>query len=155
MYRVKGNCSTALRLLNQNAAKNLSRENAGQLNNLNEAAFRFNRDQFKQSVYFYSTTKTQRQTSNAVIKPIKKLMVANRGEIAVRVFRACTEMDIKTVAIYSEQDEGSIHRIKADESYMVGKGLPPVQAYLSIPGIIKIAKVNLFFDIVFEDNAKF
>ncbi|ELT89632.1 hypothetical protein CAPTEDRAFT_198057 [Capitella teleta] len=52
------------------------------------------------------------------IKPIKKLLVANRGEIAIRVFRACHEMGIKTVAIYSEQDQQQMHRLKADESYM-------------------------------------
>ena len=64
------------------------------------------------------------------------------GEIAIRVFRACTELNIRTVAIYSEQDEGQVHRIKADESYLIGKGLAPVAAYLSIPDIIKIAKAN-------------
>ena len=69
-------------------------------------------------------------------------MVANRGEIAIRVFRACTELDIRTVAIYSEQDSEQIHRIKADESYLIGKGLAPVQAYLSIPQIVKLAKVR-------------
>lgn len=73
---------------------------------------------------------------------IKKLMVANRGEIAIRVFRACTEMDIRTVAIYSEQDRMQMHRQKADESYMIGKGLPPVAAYLNIPEIILTAKEN-------------
>ncbi len=66
-----------------------------------------------------------------------------QGEIAIRVFRACTELNIRTVAIYSEQDEGQIHRIKADESYLIGKGLAPVQAYLNIPEIIRIAKVYL------------
>ncbi|KAJ8308360.1 hypothetical protein KUTeg_013234 [Tegillarca granosa] len=74
--------------------------------------------------------------------PIKKLMVANRGEIAIRVFRACTEMNIRTVAIYSEQDIMHMHRQKADESYLIGKGLPPVAAYLNIPEIVKIAKEN-------------
>lgn len=69
-------------------------------------------------------------------------MVANRGEIAIRVFRACTEMDIRTVAIYSEQDMMHMHRQKADESYLIGKGLPPVAAYLNIPEIIHIAKEN-------------
>ena len=64
------------------------------------------------------------------------------GEIAIRVFRACTEMNIRTVGIFSEQDESQIHRIKSDESYLIGKGLEPVQAYLNIPEIIKIAKVN-------------
>ncbi|XP_076098256.1 pyruvate carboxylase, mitochondrial-like isoform X1 [Mytilus galloprovincialis] len=73
---------------------------------------------------------------------IKKLMVANRGEIAIRVFRACTEMDIRTVAIYSEQDRMHMHRQKADEGYLIGKGLPPVAAYLNIPEIIQIAQEN-------------
>ncbi|KAL8608300.1 hypothetical protein ACOMHN_042167 [Nucella lapillus] len=75
-------------------------------------------------------------------KPIKKLLMANRGEIAIRVFRACTEMGIRTVAIYSEQDINQMHRQKADESYLIGKGLPPVAAYLNIPEIIDIAKEN-------------
>uniref|UniRef100_A0A671S8L7 Pyruvate carboxylase n=1 Tax=Sinocyclocheilus anshuiensis TaxID=1608454 RepID=A0A671S8L7_9TELE len=75
-------------------------------------------------------------------KPIKKVMVANRGEIAIRVFRACTELGIRTVAIYSEQDTGQMHRQKADEAYLIGKGLPPVAAYLHIPDIIKVAKEN-------------
>ncbi|XP_033465025.1 pyruvate carboxylase, mitochondrial [Epinephelus lanceolatus] len=75
-------------------------------------------------------------------RPIKKVMVANRGEIAIRVFRACTELGIRTVAIYSEQDTGQMHRQKADEAYLVGKGLAPVAAYLDIPDIIKVAKDN-------------
>nr|AAW26044.1 SJCHGC07506 protein [Schistosoma japonicum] len=72
-------------------------------------------------------------------KQIKKLMVANRGEIAIRIFRACTEMNIRTVAIYSEQDKMQMHRQKADESYLIGKSLPPVAAYLNIPEIIQLA----------------
>lgn len=71
---------------------------------------------------------------------IKKLMCANRGEIAIRVFRACTELGIRTVAIYSNEDIYSLHRYKADEAYLVGKGLDPVQAYLNIDEIIDIAK---------------
>uniref|UniRef100_A0A8B9KTI8 Pyruvate carboxylase n=1 Tax=Astyanax mexicanus TaxID=7994 RepID=A0A8B9KTI8_ASTMX len=74
--------------------------------------------------------------------PIKKVMVANRGEIAIRVFRACTELGIRTVAVYSEQDIGQMHRQKADEAYLIGRGLPPVAAYLHIPDIIKVAKEN-------------
>lgn len=69
-------------------------------------------------------------------------MVANRGEIAIRVFRACTELGIRTVSIYSEQDTQQMHRQKADESYLVGKGLPPVDAYLCIPDIVSIAKAR-------------
>ncbi|KAF9420727.1 hypothetical protein HW555_003075 [Spodoptera exigua] len=75
-------------------------------------------------------------------KPIRSVLVANRGEIAIRVFRACTELGIRSVAIYSEQDKLQMHRQKADESYIVGKGLPPVEAYLSIPEIIRVAKEN-------------
>ena len=62
----------------------------------------------------------------------KKVLVANRGEIAIRVFRACSEMGIRTVAIYSEQDTMQMHRQKADESYLIGKGLAPIAAYLNI-----------------------
>lgn len=66
----------------------------------------------------------------------------NLGEIAIRVFRACNELGIKAVAIYSEQDKMHMHRLKADESYLVGKGKAPVEAYLDIPEIIRVAKVN-------------
>ncbi|XP_045187264.2 pyruvate carboxylase 1-like isoform X3 [Mercenaria mercenaria] len=81
-----------------------------------------------------------RVSPNKEVGQIKKLMVANRGEIAIRVFRACTEMNIRTVAIYSEQDKMHMHRQKADESYLIGVGLPPVAAYLNIPEIIHVAK---------------
>ncbi|XP_034951746.1 pyruvate carboxylase, mitochondrial isoform X2 [Chelonus insularis] len=80
--------------------------------------------------------------TNVQYKPIRSILVANRGEIAIRVFRACTELGIRSVAIYSEQDKMQTHRQKADEGYMIGRGLPPVQAYLNIPEIIKIAKEN-------------
>ncbi|KAI6242059.1 Pyruvate carboxylase [Aphelenchoides fujianensis] len=72
----------------------------------------------------------------------KKVLVANRGEIAIRVFRALTEMNKTSVAIYSEQDLHSVHRLKADEAYLVGKGLPPVVAYLNIDNIIEVALKN-------------
>ncbi|XP_041353439.1 pyruvate carboxylase, mitochondrial-like isoform X2 [Gigantopelta aegis] len=85
---------------------------------------------------------TRQYSTGTDVEPIKKLMVANRGEIAIRVFRACTEMNIRTVAIYSEQDMMHMHRQKADESYLIGKGLPPVAAYLNIPEIIHIAQEN-------------
>lgn len=71
---------------------------------------------------------------------IQKILVANRGEIAIRVFRACTEMKIRTVAIYSREDSGSYHRYKADEAYLVGDGKKPIDAYLDIEGILDIAK---------------
>ncbi|ARU60335.1 pyruvate carboxylase [Tumebacillus avium] len=70
----------------------------------------------------------------------KKILVANRGEIAIRVFRACTEMGIRTVALYSEQDNTSLHRYKADEAYLIGKDQGPIEAYLDIEAILEIAK---------------
>ncbi|KAL4239004.1 hypothetical protein ACF0H5_003708 [Mactra antiquata] len=89
-----------------------------------------------------STASAGRVSPTKVAGNIEKLLVANRGEIAIRVFRACTEMNIRTVAIYSEQDKMHMHRQKADESYLIGRGLPPVAAYLNIPEIIQIAKEN-------------
>lgn len=73
---------------------------------------------------------------------IRKILVANRGEIAIRVFRACNELNIRTVAIYSKEDSGAYHRYKADEAYLVGEGKKPIDAYLDIEGIIDIAKNN-------------
>ena len=70
----------------------------------------------------------------------KKLLVANRGEIAIRVFRAANELGIKTVAVYAEEDKLSLHRFKADESYRIGEGLGPVKAYLTIEEMIRVAK---------------
>lgn len=75
-----------------------------------------------------------------VQKRIKRLLVANRGEIAIRIFRAATELGIRTIAIYSEQDHLSLHRFKADESYLVGAGKGPIEAYLDIENIIELAK---------------
>jgi pyruvate carboxylase len=71
---------------------------------------------------------------------INKILIANRGEIAIRVMRAANEMNKKTVAIYAEEDKLGLHRFKADEAYMIGKGLGPIKAYLSIPEIIRVAK---------------
>lgn len=71
---------------------------------------------------------------------IKKLLVVNRGEIAIRIFRAATELNIQTVAIYSNEDKNSLHRYKADESYLVGKDLGPAESYLNIERIIEVAK---------------
>lgn len=74
------------------------------------------------------------------MESINKILVANRGEIAIRIFRACTELNIQTVAIYSREDSGAFHRFKADEAYLVGAGKKPIDAYLDIEGIIAIAK---------------
>ncbi len=70
----------------------------------------------------------------------KKLLVANRSEIAIRIFRAATELGLRTVAIYAQEDRLSIHRFKADEAYLVGEGKGPVGAYLDIEGIVALAK---------------
>ncbi|MEX1117865.1 MAG: pyruvate carboxylase, partial [Terrimicrobiaceae bacterium] len=72
----------------------------------------------------------------------KKLLVANRSEIAIRVFRAATELGMRTVAIYAQEDRLSMHRFKADEAYVVGEGKGPVGAYLDIEGIVDLAKYH-------------
>ena len=71
---------------------------------------------------------------------MKKLLVANRSEIAVRIFRSASELNLRTVAIYAEEDRFGVHRFKADEAYLVGKGKGPVAAYLDIESIISLAK---------------
>ena len=72
-------------------------------------------------------------------KRFKKILVANRGEIAIRIFRACSELGIRTVAIYSNEDKNSLFRTKADESYLIGKNKGPIEAYLNIDEIIKLS----------------
>ena len=74
------------------------------------------------------------------IRPIKKVLVANRGEIAIRVLRACVELDLRTVAIYTYEDRYSLHRYKADEAYQVGPDDEPLKPYLDIEEIVNIAK---------------
>ena len=70
----------------------------------------------------------------------KKILIANRGEIAIRIMRAANEMGKKTVAVFAEEDKLGLHRFKADEAYRIGEGLGPVAAYLSIDEIIRVAK---------------
>lgn len=74
------------------------------------------------------------------MRKINKVLVANRGEIAIRVFRACNELGIRTVAIYSKEDVLSLHRNRADEAYLVGENDKPIDAYLDIEDIIRICK---------------
>ncbi len=74
------------------------------------------------------------------MKKFKRILVANRGEIAIRIFRAAREMGIRSVAIYSEEDRLALFRTKADESYLIGKGKSPLDAYLDIDEIISLAK---------------
>lgn len=71
---------------------------------------------------------------------ISKLLVANRSEIAIRVFRSAHELDVRTVAIYTHEDRYALHRFKADEAYLIGKPGEPIRAYLDIPSIIRIAR---------------
>jgi pyruvate carboxylase len=81
-----------------------------------------------------------RSSTTAAPPRQKKLLVANRSEIAIRVMRAATELGLRTVAIYAEEDRFSMHRFKADEAYRVGEGKGPVGAYLDIEGIVAVAK---------------
>ena len=80
--------------------------------------------------------------------PISKILVANRSEIAIRVFRAANELGLKTVAVWAEEDKYSLHRFKADESYQVGRGphlakdMGPIESYLSIDEIMRVAKLS-------------
>ena len=71
---------------------------------------------------------------------IQKVLVANRGEIAIRIFRACTEIGIRTVGIFTFEDRYSLHRYKADESYQIGPDKEPLKPYLDIDAIINTAK---------------
>lgn len=98
----------------------------------------------------YSIQKMQAYLQNSLLvtdiiqeskmRKFQKILVANRGEIAIRVFRACHELGIRTVAIYSKEDKGALFRTKADEAYLVGKHKSPLQAYLDMDEIIKLAK---------------
>ncbi len=75
-------------------------------------------------------------------KPIRKLLAANRSEIAIRIFRAANELGLRTVAVYSKEDRLALHRFKADEAYLAGEGKGPVEAYLDIAGIVSLAKAK-------------
>jgi pyruvate carboxylase len=82
----------------------------------------------------------QKKEQPAIDVTGKKLLAANRSEIAIRAFRAATELGMRTVAVYAEEDRFSIHRFKADEAYVVGRGKGPVGAYLDIEGIVGLAR---------------
>jgi pyruvate carboxylase len=91
-----------------------------------------------------SAAKASRSTASSpgLIRPFAKILAANRSEIAVRIFRAGTELGLRTVGIYAQEDRFSLHRYKADEAYLVGKGKGPVAAYLDIPSIVETARSN-------------
>jgi len=73
-------------------------------------------------------------------RPFQKVLVANRGEIAIRILRAASELELRTVAIYTREDRYSLHRYKADESYEIGAADEPLKPYLDIDAIIACAK---------------
>src|SRR5258707_2031381 len=75
-------------------------------------------------------------------KSIRKLLAANRSEIAIRIFRAANELGLRTVAVYSKEDRLALHRFKADEAYAIGEGRGPAEAYLDIAGIVALAKAK-------------
>ena len=87
-----------------------------------------------------STSSIQSFVVREFMPTIKKLLVANRSEIAIRVFRSATELGIRTVAIYSHEDRYALHRFKADEAYRIGKPGEPIRSYLDIPAIVALAK---------------
>ena len=92
--------------------------------------------------------------------PIRRLMVANRSEIAIRVFRSTHELGIRTVAIYTHEDRFALHRFKADEAYRVGDQGEPLRSYLDIDNIVAIAKEHEIDAIhpgygFLSENAKF
>lgn len=74
------------------------------------------------------------------LRPIQRLLAANRSEIAIRIFRAANELNLHTIGVYSHEDRLSLHRFKADEAYEIGAGKGPVEAYLDIPGIVALAR---------------
>src|SRR5579871_5082537 len=74
------------------------------------------------------------------IRAFRRILVANRSEIAIRVFRACTELGIRTIGIYSKEDRGALHRYKADETYALPESRNPLNAYLDIETIVSIAR---------------
>jgi pyruvate carboxylase len=84
--------------------------------------------------------RSESSAPSRAIRPFKKLLAANRSEIAIRIFRAGTELALRTVAMYAQEDRFCLHRFKADEAYLVGQGKGPVAAYLDIDGIVTMAK---------------
>src|SRR5207302_6024453 len=84
--------------------------------------------------------KSAMDSTPAAVRPINKLLVANRSEIAIRVFRTAHELGIRNVALYSHEDRFALHRFKADEAYQIGQPGEPIRAYLDIDGIVRLAK---------------
>src|SRR5690606_10328610 len=97
------------------------------------------------TIFWLRIYAASRKHRSAPLK-ISKLLVANRSEIAIRIFRAANELGIRTVAIWAEEDKYALHRFKADESYPIGRGphlkkdLGPIESYLSIDEVIRVAR---------------
>src|SRR5205823_8097769 len=89
---------------------------------------------------FQTMPESNAAAPDSAIKPIRKLMVANRSEIAIRVFRSTHELGIRTVAIYTHEDRFALHRFKADEAYRVGVPGEPLRSYLDIDAIVALAR---------------
>ena len=89
------------------------------------------------------------------MQPIKKILIANRSEIATRVFRSAHELGIRTVAIYAHEDRFALHRFKADEAYLIGKPGEPIRSYLDIPGIVALAKEHNVIVVTFNYRINF
>lgn len=85
---------------------------------------------------------TSPAVASGSVRPIRKILVANRSEIATRVFRSATELGIKTVAIYSHEDRYALHRFKADEAYQIGEPGEPIRSYLNIDAIVAICQLH-------------
>ena len=85
-------------------------------------------------------SRSKSSAPSRAVRPFKKLLAANRSEIAIRIFRAAHGTGLRTVAIYAQEDRFCLHRFKADEAYLVGQGKGPVGAYLDIDGIVALAK---------------
>jgi pyruvate carboxylase len=90
------------------------------------------------TLFVSKSTKPRRPAPE--LRPIQRLLAANRSEIAMRIFRAANELNLRTIGIYSHEDRLSLHRFKADEAYEIGAGKGPVEAYLDIPGIVALAR---------------
>lgn len=95
---------------------------------------------FGQAFRIFAISLEDSTVPDPIVPPFRKLLVANRSEIAIRVFRSAHELGIRTVAIYSHEDRFALHRFKADEAYRIGKPGEPIRSYLDIPSIIALAR---------------
>src|ERR1700674_4475942 len=95
---------------------------------------------FPATILSFVSKSTKPRGAAPQLRPIQRLLAANRSEIAIRIFRAANELNLRTIGIYSREDRLSLHRFKADEAYEVGVGKGPVEAYLDIDEIVALAQ---------------